>query len=877
MRARWIALAVLAASGLLAVPAAAAPSDYAFETATASLSTTQAGGHPDFHTLVKFTQELTEPFAPFGRTRDLSFELPPGMVGNPNVADQCTARQLAVDFANGLATCPREAQVGVTHVKVATEPNTLITPIFNMKPPGGGDVVARLGFDTTFFPVFIDIHLRSGSDYGLTATITSPPSQLPLIEADTTIWGVPAATSHDVERFSFSEGLFCGGPCGEPKSSGLPPAPFLSNPTSCGPLSVGIAADSYLEPERVIRASASLGEITGCGKVNFDPSLQLTPTSRAAGAPTGLDAKLTIPQDEDPKHIATSELRDATVTLPPGLTINPSAGDGLAACSAAQVGFGSDGASQCPDAARIGSATLVSPALSEPLPAAIYQRTPDPGNLFHIWLVADGQGVHLKIPGEVRADHATGQLTTTFASTPPLPAKEIQLSFKSGARAPLANPTSCGNYTSRYELAPWSGNPASNGSSPMTIDEGCPSGHFEPELRAGSESPVAGAYSPFNLSVLRSDGEPNIERLAVSLPPGELAKLSGVPVCGAAAAASGACPPSSLVGSVSVAAGAGGLPLWLPQPGKSPTAIYLGSRYRGAPYSLVVVVPAQAGPFDLGTVVTQIALFVDPESTRVTAESDPLPQILEGVPVRYRQIRTTIDRPSFALNPTNCKAMSVNADIRASSGQVASPRNRFQVGSCGQLGFKPKLAIHLLGGTRRGANPRLRAVLTARKGEANISRASVRLPHSEFLDNSHLQNICTRVQFAAEECPTRSVYGRAVAKSPLLDEPLTGPVYLRSSSNELPDLVADLRGQIHVVLDGRIDSVNGGIRTVFAAVPDAPVTKFTLTMKGGDHSLIENSTDLCAGVHRATVQMRGQNGARLRSTPPVSAKCEPRG
>lgn len=869
----WLLVGIFGAGSVTA-----APSDYAFESTSASITTAAAGGHPDLTTVVKFAQEPEPPNAPFGRTRDLSFELPRGLVGNPNVAAQCAVGQLPPDFLHGFASCPQDSQVGVTRVDLATEPNTLVTPVFNMKPPQTGDVVARLGFNASIFPVLIDIHLRSGTDYGLTATITSPPSQLPLIKADTTIWGVPSSHAHDAERFSFIEGLFCQGPCEGGKESGLQGSgPFLTNPTSCGPQSVGIAADSYAEPDRVIRAIAPLPDIVECDRVDFEPGLRVTPTDPTAGEPTGLEADLRIPQDESPEGVSTSALRDATVALPTGMAINPSAADGLAACSAAEVGFGTDGASSCPQAAKIGSATLDSPSLAKPLGGSIYQRTPEPGDLFRLWLVTDEQGVHLKLPGEVRADPNTGQLTTSFAEAPQLPTEEIKLEFKGGARAPLRNPTACGAYSSHYDFVPWSGGPSVSGEAPMTIDRGCGPAGFDPGFSAGVSSPVAGLHSPLAVNLTREDGEPNVSRLAVTLPPGELAKLAGVQLCPGSLAPAGACPPASRVGSLKVAAGAGTLPLGIPQPGKAPTAIYLAGPYKGEPYSLVAVVPAQAGPFDLGTVVTREAIHVDPQSTQVTVESDPLPQILEGVPLLYRRIHASIDRPGFALNPTSCEEMSAAAEVFSPSGQVATPRSRFQVGSCAQLRFKPKLSIRLSGATHRGGSPRLRAVLTARQGEANIAKASVALPHSEFLDNAHIGTVCTRVQFAAEHCPERSVYGSAVAKTPLLDRPLRGPVYLRSSSHELPDLVADLRGQIHVVLDGRIDSVHGGIRTVFATVPDAPVSKFTISMAGGRKSLLENSTNICRGTHRATVAMRGHNGAVEDSRPPVSAQCGKKG
>jgi hypothetical protein len=867
------AAACLLAGTVGAGTAWAAPSDYAFEAASASVTTSAAGAHPDFNTLVKFTQEPEPPNAPYGRTRDLSFELPRGLVGNPTNVTQCSAAEFPPDFGNALASCPQESQVGVTHVELSGESNEIYTPVYALRPPAEGDIVARLGFIAVFFPVYIDVHVRAASDYGLTATVTTPPSQLPLIKADTTLWGVPASHSHDSERFSYAESFFCGGPCGGGRESGLPPAPFLSNPTSCGPQSVGMAADSYLEPERVITATAPLPDVVECDRVSFEPSLRVTPTNPTAGEPTGLEADLRIPQDENAEGVSSSELRSASVTLPQGMAINPSAADGLAACDASQVGYGTDGAADCPNAAKIGSATVISPSLSRPLSGAIYQRTPQAGDLFRLWLVTDEQGVHLKLPGEVRADPNTGQLTATFAETPQLPAEEIKLEFKGGARAPLRNPSDCGTYASHYGLAPWSGGPTVTGETPMEIDRGCDASGFDPGFNAGVSNPVAGLHSPLAVNLIREDSEPNVSRLDVSLPPGELAKLAGVEVCAGTSAANGACPPGSQVGSLDVAVGAGTLPFWMPQPGKAPTAIYLGGPYEGQPYSLVFVVPAQAGPFDLGTVVTRAAIHVDPETTQVTVRSDPLPQILEGVPVTYRRIHAAIDRPDFALNPTSCEASSTAARIFSTAGQLSTQTSRFQVGSCGQLRFKPRLFIRLTGATRRGGNPKLRAVLLAHEGEANIRTASVALPHSEFLDNAHIGTVCTRVQFAAERCPKHSIYGWAVAKTPLLDRPLRGHVYLRSSNHRLPDLVADLRGQIRVVLDGRIDSIHGGIRTVFASVPDAPVSKFVITMAGGRRSLLENSTNLCRGSHRARVKLLGHHGRVDRSSPLVKPQC----
>jgi hypothetical protein len=327
--------------------------------------------------------------------------------------------------------------------------------------------------------------------------------------------------------------------------------------------------------------------------------------------------------------------------------------------------------------------------------------------------------------------------------------------------------------------------------------------------------------------------------------------------------------PASRIGSVTVGAGPGTNPF------HTGGTAYLAGPYKNAPLSVAVITPAVAGPFDLGTVVVRNALYVDPETAQGKVVSDPFPKMLDGVPLKLRSIAVRLDRPSFTLNPTNCSAMAVNATITSTDGASSNPTVPFQVGGCKDLGFKPDLKLSLKGGTKRSDYPALRAELNYPKGNyANIAKAVVSLPHSEFLAQNHIKTICTRVQFAADQCPAGSIYGFATATTPLLDQPLSGPVYLRSSSNPLPDLVAALHGQIDVDLVGRIDSKNGGIRTTFDAVPDAPVSKFVLTMQGGKKGLLENSKNLCNSVNKADVKFTAQNGMELNSKPVLSSKCK---
>ena len=882
IRVLLVAAAVPLVALSFATKARAAVGDFGIASAGASLSTTEAGAHPDFSTTIVFKTDPASPADAFGRkepyaqVKNIGVDLPPGLIGDPTTVATCTLLQFSegefAKTADEFAGCSLASQVGVAVIEryTASQAPALVVPIYNLEAPGG-DTVARLGLSILGVQVFIDASVRSEGDYGVSATSTGLSSTGGFTSLTTTLWGVPADSSHNTQRLTPVEASQ-GTTKSPPRSSGLSPAPFMTNPTRCGvPLHVGFGVTSYQTPdEQVSTASASLPEITDCGKLKFNPSLTVTPTTRDAASPSGLEASLVIPQNEAFDGRATSQLRYATVTLPEGVTIASGAADGLQACSGEEVGLGTRKPAACPEAAKIGTAEFDVPALARTLQGSIYQRTPVAGNLFGIWLVADDLGVHVKIPGEVHPDPKTGQLTASFEGTaqtegnPQVPLREFKLHFKGGPRGVLAMPDRCGSYLTHYEFVPWSGSGPVSGDTPMTIDRNCDTGGFSPRFSAGTRNPTAGAFSPVVTNLTRESGEQNVSGLDVTLPPGVLAKIAGVPLCDEAAAEVGSCPSTSQVGTTTVAAGPGSSPLWIPQPGKDPTAVYLAGPYAGAPYSLVVRTPAQAGPFDLGTVVVRAAVRLNPDTAQVTVKSDPLPQILEGVPISYRTIHVDIDKPEFTVNPTSCDPMEIRAAATSEEGSVAALSDRFQAAGCASLPFKPNLQMRLLGRTRRGGHPSLRAVLKARPGDANIAAAVVALPRSEFLDQAHINTVCTRVQFGAGACPAGSVYGHASAVSPLLDQPLEGPVYLRSSSNKLPDLVVALKGPpsqpIEIDLVGRIDSVRGGIRTTFATVPDAPVSRFELAMQGGKKGLLVNSRDICQHRFRADVRMDGQNG-----------------
>jgi hypothetical protein len=850
--------------------------EFGLEGADAESSTNAAGAHPDFTTRIAFNHTIAEngEVEAAARTEAVTVALPPGLLGNPNAVPRCKTGDFVV------FSCPIDTQVGVARVLVTWLNNDFTEPIYNLAPPHPEKEVARFGFTGALLPVFIDVKVRTSGDYGATATVYGPSGQVSVVFAETTLWGNPTDPVHDPQRLlPLPEGIECrvtGTACEAPggkREVERTNNAFMTNPSACQDGAVSVAATSYQLLGQLFTALAPLAPITNCSDLPFTPTFSAEPTSKTAGASTGLRTKLILPQHLKANETATAAMREARVTLPQGMQIAAGAANWIGTCTDRQVGFHEEVDAQCPDASKLGTATIVSPALSTPIEGAIYQRAPQPGHQFGLWLTADALGLHVKLPGELEPDKSTGRLTAVFGDLPQVPVEEIDLNVWGGPRAPLQNPDRCGSYVTDYTFVPHSQDPAVSGQSQMQITEGC-GRPFHPVLNAGVVNPTAGRYSPLIFDLIRPDDNQALRGFELKLPDGELAKLKGVPLCSDAAASSGACPADSKLGSVTAATGPGPEPLWVPQPGKAEPAVYLAGPYEGSPFSVVTVVPAQAGPFDLGNVVVRSGLGLDPDTNRAVVKADPLPQFFEGVGLTYRRLHVVIDRPNFSLNPTDCSKLHVNSTVTSTQGAVAHPLSPFRVDGCKRLKFKPNLTLKLSGGTDRADYPALTAVLKPRRRDANIAKTSVALPHAVFLAQEHIGTICTRKQFAAAKCPKRSIYGRAKAWTPLLAKPLSGPVYLRSSNHPLPDLVAALGGDLNVNLVGRIDSKHGGIRTSFEAVPDAPVTKFILKMRGGNKSLLINSTGICRGKHLATVRMRAQNGRRTNLRPALtSAGC----
>jgi hypothetical protein len=835
----------------------------------------QAGEHADFN----FT--FSVPFdanGPLEAPRSVDLELPPGLLGNPTQTPVCEMPDLQA--AGGVSQCPLDSQVGFVNVISAGfgNPNgPHEAGVFNL--PHGSDIPARFGFNTFGAVIIIEPRVGPGPDYAISSG-TAAISQAEAIKSvDLTLWGVPADPAHNAQR---GNGISFGA---EPSS---PPVAFMSNPTACtdAPIAFTARGDSWETPGIFDIETLTADKdgtpfvFDGCQKLPFAPTATVNPQSHLAQSPSGLDVDIVLPQSDDPDALATAALKRVEMTFPEGVTVNASSAQGLGACSSTQIGIGNNNAPTCPDASKLGTVTIDTPLLNEQLQGSVYlaAQNDNPFNsLLALYIAVKGPGFWLKLPGKVEVDPNTGQMTTVFDDNPQLPFSDLHLQLSGGPRAALSTPRTCGTYNIHTEFTSWASDEPVPSDSPFTVDQGCAAaGQFSPGLETFTGDPHGGSFSPFTLRVTRADGEPSLSRIQATLPEGLLAKLAGVPLCGDAQATTGDCPAASQVGKVVVGAGSGPTPLYVPEAGRAPTAAYLAGPYKGAPYSMVVKVPAQAGPFDLGTVTVRNALNIDPTTAQVTAVSDPLPQILQGIPIAYRDVRVEVNRPDFTINPTSCKAQEVTSTLTSATGQTATPSSPFQASGCKELGFKPKLALSLKGKMNRTGNPAVKAVLKAPKGEANIAKTTVVLPPAMFIDNAHINNPCTRVQFNANACPASSILGQATAYTPLLDKPLSGPVYFRSNGGdrELPDLVADLEGQIHVTLVGFIDTAkSGGVRTRFANVPDAPVTKFVLKLSGGKKGLLENSENLCSFTPKAKVQMTGQNGKTANSNLKLGTSC----
>ena len=856
---------------------------------------TQAGSHP-FESTTSFDFSVDGGGVPTENMKDISVNLPPGLIGDPNATPKCTVAELDI---NG---CPVDSQIGTLALDATVSLFAGAQPVYNMVPPKG--VAAQFGTNLLLIDAFVTVKVRTGGNYGLTAGLTNTSTLLPLFGSTLTLWGVPGDPGHDAVRT-------CPGgttPC----PSGGGETPFLTMPTQCGALQYSIDADSWQGDS----ASSTFNDphpITGCQSLSFNPSINVGVGPSSADSPSAVSVDVHVPQaPDDPASLAAPSLKSAVVTLPPGIQLSPAAANGLQACSEAQFGPNTSAEPACPDASKIGTAEIDSPISADPLTGGIWlaQQNANPFNsTFAIYVATEADGTLIKLAARIDANPSTGQLTTTFDGTPQfpgnpqLPFSDFKLNFFGGPGAALMTGETCGTFSGSTDIQAWSSPGSGPDSSPVpTVTIGAPcGGAFAPTFAAGSANAQAGSFGPFSLSFTRSDSDQDLSGLTVNLPAGVSAKLAGVPQCSEAdiaqAQAPGrtgtqeqqvsSCPASSQVGTVVTAAGPGTDPFFLS--GK----VYLTGPFNGAPYGLVEIVPAVAGPLDLGVVVVRQALNIDPTDAHVTVTSQPFPTMLEGVPLRLRRVDVDLNRSGFMVSPTSCNPMSINATLTSAGGASASDSSRFQVGGCSSLAFSPKLKIGLTGKgkTKSGDHPTLTANLTQKSGQANIKSAKVTLPLSLALDPKNSKHVCAfataqAVHGGTVGCPTSTIVGSATAKTPLLSQSLSGKVYLvqgiRTNAQgqqirTLPSLLLPLRGQVALDLRAQTSVSKGKLVTTFPNVPDIPVSSFKLSLNGGSKGILVitgRGKSICSSAQTTAATLDGQSGKQEASSIKMATPCK---
>jgi hypothetical protein len=880
-----------------------------------------AAGHPPFgitQFIVRHSKELTHE-EPAVDMKTLRVDLPVGLSVNPGATPQCAAAHPK--------ECPPNTKVGESIVTVSPElpivpPVPITAAVYNLKPQPGQP--ARFGFtvepvpDLPLLPpsdIYLEADVAYESDFHEGFTIKVPKVAAVKLLKNRLIFNGRAHADPGVGYF-----LSAPSTCLDPNQAAFQHtystyarADSIQNTDSNFPNGSPFV-ESKLPPGTSPKS---------CASIPFKPSIGVDPGTNQVDSPAGATTELKLPVEPNAGGQETSTMRSARVTLPLGMGLNPSAANGLVACSDAQFGKGTRNPVACPPASKVGTVSVATPPLPEgPLAGNVYvgeqkSRDPESGEAFRIFVAAESAryGISVRLIGNVVANAKTGQLTAVFdepaktnvlrggnadnlpSGLPQVPFTSFRIAIDGGPKAALSSPPTCGPNQTNGQLAPWSGNPAATPSSKFDLAAlpgggPCPKTMgerpFAPGFSAQPKSDQAKTFTPFSTNITRPPGQQELKGLDITLPEGATAKLKGVPYCppdaiqqtesrsGAAEQKNPACPKKSRVGAAIVQAGTGPAPL------KIDGDAYLAGRYQGAPLSIVVVTPALAGPFDLGNVVVRVPFFLDPETAQIHPRTTDIPDVFGGTKLDVRSVFLNINRDDFTLNGTNCRKGATAGVINGGGANPLTPAAfsafpvsaEFKASGCKKLKFRPKLKLRLFGKTQRNKHPKLRAVLRARDKDANIRKTSVALPHALFLDQASLATVCTRVQFAAENCPKRSVYGKARAFTPLLGQPVEGPVYLRSSSNTLPDMVAHLKGQVDIDLVGRIDSFKGGIRTTFGRVPDVPVTKFVLTLPGGKKGLLVNSTNLCAKPVKAIIQMKAQNGRKANSKPKLRTPCK---
>jgi hypothetical protein len=886
--------AVLLLLGLLTlVPSAQGA--VAIESFTAETSSTLAGAHADATTAFAFKTLFPpggEPTPIGGSPSEVVVTIPPGLVADLNNAPRCPRSRFALgSVSQPGGGCPADTQVGTAKLTIGAAGVGTVSEqtlgVYDVQP--NADQPGLLGIqgipnNATSVTIPIVVTANAKDNYRITATVPEVP-QYPLVQAgalasSVTLWAVPAAHVRGSGRSDFLNSRESSPDIEEE----LPPAPrsqwkpFMENPTDCFETpTTTLAVNTIQEPQTYATATALSPNATGCADVPFAPSISLAPETSQVGAPTGINVDVTVPQSNAPEVRGTSELEKAVVTLPAGMTISPSAASNLLeGCTDEQFGAGSDTPAQCPAASSIGEDEVESPLLPQPsmggegkLSGKVYLGQPlstDPGSgrMFRIFQELRGFGLDVKLGGSVTANPQTGQLTATFEDIPELPFQTFRMHLRGGPNAVLVNPPMCGTQTTTSKLYPYSGNPPATPSA--TFNTSYNGGPCPPNLPFSVSSAVAsarsqaGTLSPLSLTFSRGDQTQPLGQIDATLPQGLLGFVSKVALCEAAAAMEGTCGPESRIGNVATSAGAG------PDPLTVTGSVYLARGTNGYPFMLSVVVPAVAGPYNLGNVVVPVYLQVNSDGS-ITAVSDQLPSILDGIPLDIRAITMTLDRPGFTVNPTNCGPLSLSGTATSLSGATSPLSAPFSVTGCTSLPFAPSFTAVTQGSSSRQYGASLGVRVSQKPGEADIRSVHVELPKSLPSRLSTLQKACTAQQFAANpaDCPPGSIVGTAVAYTPLLPVPVTGPAILVSHAGAaFPDLDIILQGDgITIDLVGNTDIRKGITSSTFASVPDVPISGFELNLPEGPYSIFAANGNLCEQKLLMPTTITAQNGVTL--------------
>ncbi len=826
--------------------------------------------------------------------KDLHFALPPGLVGDPSAIPQCTTGQFdATSGAFGQSNaCPEDTVVGVSLVTVLLHnfSNRWVVPVpvFNLVPQPGEP--ARFAFNILGENVTLDTKVRTGGDYGIDVNVDNISQVVELLGSEVTLWGVPGDSRHNDERGfdCLNNGVFGNGPC-EPLGQASTP-PLLTLPTSCAvPWTAGVSLDPWADPSALVSGPEyalrdqyghPLG-MSGCNRLSFEPSIVATPDGTEGSTPTGLTVDVHVPQQGglSPFGDAQSAVRDTTVTLPEGVALNPSAADGLSACGEAEVGLEDAELPSCPESSKVGTVEIHTPLLPNPVVGAAYLAEQDAnpfGSLIALYVVAQDpvSGVLVKVAGQVTPNPVTGQLVATFENTPELPFEDFALNFFGGSRAPLSTPPLCGSYTTTASFTPWTGNPSVESSSTFDITSG-PSGTpctnprpFGPGFEAGTTSVQAGGYSPLTMTMDRPDADQPLGKLSIVFPPGISAGLEGVKLCQEPQAAEGKCGAESQIGTLTASAGLGGNPYPV-ETGR----VYITGPYEGDPFGVVIVVPAVAGPFNLGTEVVRAKIDVDPTDAHLTVVSDPFPTILDGIPLELQHVNVTINRPGFVFNPTSCEPMRITGEIESTEGAKADVSTPFQVTNCAALSFKPEFRVSTSAKTSRVDGATLHVDLTLPKAlqgtQANVAKVKVSLPKQLPSPLKTLQKACTEKVFAENpsSCPVASRVGEAHVSTPVLEGGLSGPAYFVSHGGaKYPELIIVLTGEdgVTVQVHGETFISKAGITSAtFNTVPDVPFSGFELTLPQREYPAITANGNLCKGTLIMPSEFQGQNGVKI--------------